>query len=225
MMEGEGMEEEVMEAEDTPEGRGSGLTYAFLLGLGILSGALLMGAIRYVNLEPPPHVHFHANWALFADGQRVDLTADRYMEDVAQCMADPANQRPEDRVHMHNGDADVIHVHDAGATWGHFLANLGMGIGDDYIEIGDARMANDEAKSLKFVLNGNRIRSLRNLTIVNRDRLLISFGSEPVETVISTQFPQVAENAETMNTHPDPASCSGNVEETTSERLRRAFWF
>ena len=215
----------IEDAGDATVRRRSSLAYAPFLGLGIVLGALLIGAIRWLNLEPPAHVHFHANWALIVDGQRVDLTADRYMEDVAACMADPANQRPEDRVHMHNHDQDVIHVHDAGVTWGHLLANLRMGIGDDYIDMGDVRLVNDAEKSLKFVLNGNRIRSLRNLTIVNRDRLLISFGSESVETVIASQFPHVSDNAEVMNSTPDPASCSGNVEETTSERLRRAFWF
>src|SRR5690606_21078754 len=118
---------------------------------------------RFAAQEPQhPHVHYHANWAVVVDGERLDLSGDRYMEDVFQCSADPSAQRPEDRVHMHENNQDIVHVHAAGVTWGHFLANLGFGVGDDYLETDGGRYATGEGGSLKFILNGQPVRSIRN---------------------------------------------------------------
>jgi hypothetical protein len=201
------------------------LRYLAVLVSGVLLGMIGVGALRFVSQQPEHHVHFHANWAVFVDGERVDLTGARYMEDVYQCMADPTHQEPEQRVHMHEGNQDVIHVHASGVTWGHLLANLGFGVGDDYLYTDQARLESTPERTLKFILDGDEVESIRNLPIGDEDRLLISYGPEPLETVIQTQFPLVASNAGEYNERPDPASCSGAVEETLSDRLRRAFWF
>jgi len=197
---------------------------ALLLG-GVVLGIILMTAARFLGHPAEEHVHYHANWAIFVNGERLDLTADRYMEDVFQCMADASQQRPEDRVHMHGNDADNVHVHASGVTWGHLLSNLGFGIGDDYLETDGGRFATGEQGELKFVLNGAQVRSIRNLPIRDLDRLLISYGPESVEEVLGSQFPMVKASAAEYNTMPDPASCSGQQEATFGERLRRAAWY
>ena len=194
---------------------------------GLAAGAALLGAVRFAAMPPADDVvHYHANWAVMLNGERLDLSSDRYMEDVAGCRADPSHVMPADRVHMHENDHDAVHVHAAGATWGHLLANLGFGIGDDYLVTDDGvRHDASPTAELKFILNGTQVTSIRNRLIQSRDRLLISYGSEPVDEVIGTQFPRVASTAERLNSLPDPASCSGPMEETTGDRLRRAFWF
>ncbi len=196
-----------------------------LLLVGAIAGVLLVGAARFVG-QPHEHpVHYHANWAIFIDGQRLDLSDDRYMEDVMRCTVDPSLVEPEDRVHMHENDHDVVHVHAAGATWGHLMGNLGFVLGDDLLITDAGRYLNDGTKTLKFILNGNEVRSIRNRLVGDMDRLLISYGSESVEDVIRTQFPEVKSTAESFNMLPDPASCSGQEEMSLGERLRRAFWY
>lgn len=205
--------------------RGTG-SAAGLLTAGAVTGILGFGAARLAALPPLPHVHYHANWAVFVDGQRMDLRGDRYMEDVAACKADPTRVTPQERVHLHNGDHDVVHVHAGGATWGHLLANLGFGVGDDYLltDRGE-RLATAPGRTLKFIVDGQEVSSIRNLLIEDRDRLLISYGPESAADVLRTQFPQVASTAAEHNTRPDPASCSGDTHEGFGDRLRRAFWF
>lgn len=200
-------------------------TSILLFLLGIVVGIVALGSMRFLAQGPEQPTHYHANWALFIDGQRLDLSADRYMEDVIQCMADPANQRPEDRVHMHENNPDVVHVHAPGVTWGHLLANLGFTAGEDYLFTDRARYQADADRSLKFILNGAEVRSIQNRPIGDKDRLLISFGQEDVGQVISGQLPHLAADASHYNEMPDPASCSGAAEERLGERFRRAFWF
>ena len=194
---------------------------------GLVAGVALLGAARFVALPEPAAVHYHANWAVMLNGARLDLSGDRYMEDVASCYASGTNNiAPRERVHMHGNDADAVHVHAPGVTWGHFLANLGFGIGDDYLVTDDgARYVTGPADTLRFIVNGQPVPSIRNRLIVSGDRLLVSYGPEPVDEVLRTGFPRVASTAERLNSLPDPASCSGPAHETTGDRLRRAFWF
>ncbi len=198
---------------------------ATAFGLGALLGAVALGAARFAAMPPDAVVHYHANWAIVVDGQRLDLSADRYMEDVARCRMH-ASMDPRDRVHLHSNDADGVHVHAPAATWGHLLTNLGFGLGRDYL-VTDRGVRHEAAppRSLKFVLNGRPVEEVHNRVIASEDRLLISYGAEAVDEVVRSQFPQVATTAAALNTQPDPASCSGAAERTIGDRLRHAFWF
>ncbi len=203
----------------------SGTRLAITLIAGAVLGFLLIGATRFATQEHLHGVHYHANWAIFVNGERLDLTDTRYMEDILVCTADPSRQNPEERVHMHENNQDVVHVHASGVAWGHLMANLGFAFSDDYLYTDKARFENDSENTLKFVLNGMAVQSLNNRMIGDRDRLVISYGPESVDEVLEKQFPLVETSAARYNEMPDPASCSGAVEETMGDRLRRAFWF
>jgi hypothetical protein len=191
---------------------------AFVLGFVSLAG------FRMAVAAPEPPVHYHANFAIFAHGERIDLSDDRFMEDVARCAEDMRNPPPASRVHLHNNDQDVVHVHDGGATWGHLLANLRMVLGDRVLVTRDADVfLHRQGGTLKFVLNGRPELSVYNETIRRGDRLLISFGPESMEEVIATQFPVVASNAPEFDGMPDPAGCGGHEHRGFGARLRHAF--
>ena len=193
--------------------------------LGMVLGGLALGGARFLFVDLAEATHYHANWALFVDGERVDLTADRFMEDVSACSADPAQIRPQDRVHMHENNHDVVHVHHPGATWGHFLANLGYALGEDFLVTPDDRiLVDDSTATLKFVLNGVPQAPVHNRIIRSEDRLLISYGPGSVEEARETQYPRVADNAAEYNRRSDPASCLGHGEPGFWEKLRAAFW-
>jgi hypothetical protein len=204
---------------------GRGVNKLVFFAAGAVTLFLLLGVVRYSASAADQAVHYHANWAVFVNGQRLDLSGNDYMEDVMQCSVDPTHQRAEERVHMHANNQDVVHVHASGVTWGHLLANLGMWAGRDYLDLGDRVLRNGPDGQLKLIRNGQSTFSLRALPIESEDRLLISFGPESVDEVIATQFPSVASTAGEYNTLPDPASCSGGAEESTATRLRRAFLF
>lgn len=193
-----------------------------LILLGIAIGVIVLSAVRLVAMPEEQHVHYHANWAIFINGERLDLSDDIYMEDVFSCSADPNNQRPEDRIHMHENNEDVVHVHDSGATWGHLMANIGFAIGDDYLITDQGRYQEDGERTLKFIVNGMPVSSIRNRPVRSEDRLLISYGPRSEDEILAEQFEQVASSAGEYNTQPDPASCSGHEEATLGTRLKRA---
>ena len=190
---------------------------------GVVAGVLLLGAARFALVPMPHPPHYHANFAVFVDGARVDLSGDRYMEEISACVTG-AEVQPRGRAHLHSGDHDVVHVHHDGVTWGHFLANLRYGLGDDYLAVdGGPLLTETGGKTLKLILNGQPQFAVDGELIRSGDRLLISYGAESEAEVIRTQFPVVAANAEEFNQRNDPAACAGSHEATLGDRLRHAF--
>jgi hypothetical protein len=197
-----------------------------LLVAGALLGVLAFGLVRLAALPFHDAIHYHANWAVWIEGERVDFSHDRYMEDVAACVADPMLTTAEARVHMHENDPDVVHVHHGGATWGHLLQNLGWGVGPDWIVTdGKAMYRAGDGGRLTFILNGLNVPPAHDRVIRPGDRLLISFGTEDAEKLARERFPTVASTALEYDGSFDPGGCAGIEEETFGERLRRAFWY
>jgi hypothetical protein len=198
---------------------------SLIVGIGL--GVLLLGLARFAFVEGEEPIHYHANWALFIDGERVDLSADRYMEDVVSCSPDPGAVRPRDRVHLHENNMDVVHVHHDGATWGHLMANLGFGLGHDWLITDDGRrlFAGEEGRDLVFVVDGMQVPTLHDREIESEDRVVISMGSEDPATVREEFLPRVASNAAEFNEEMDPAGCAGgHGPRPVADRLRDAFW-
>lgn len=192
--------------------------------LGVVVGILLLVGARFAFTpwyQPP---HYHANWAVFIDGDRLDLSADRYMEDVDACVA-AGRVQPSQRVHMHENDDDVVHVHHEGVTWGHFLRNLDFVLGDDHLITDDGRrFFSEDDRTLKFVVDGFLVDEIDDRLIEPGDRVLISYGPERPQEALETQFPRVADDAEEYDRRQDPAGCAGAGETTIRERLMRALW-
>jgi hypothetical protein len=193
------------------------------LVLGILLGLGGLIAFRLAVAHPEEPTHFHANFALYIDGARVDLSGDEYMEDVSSC-ATGETVLPRSRAHLHNNDPDVAHVHHEGVTWGHLFTNLGFGLGGTYIanRAGDVLTAGD-GRTLKLVLNGRPQFAVHNELIRPGDRLLVSYGRESGADVLREQFPRVANNAREFDARDDPAGCAGNHRMTLWDRIRYAF--
>ena len=45
-----------------------------ILWVGMALGAFGLGAARFLWVPPPEATHFHANWAIYVDGERLDLS-------------------------------------------------------------------------------------------------------------------------------------------------------
>lgn len=196
------------------------------LWVGIALGVLGLGGARYVWVPPPEATHFHANWAIYIDGERLDLSDRRYMEEVSSCYTVEGEVTPQSRVHMHEGNHDVIHVHHQGATWGHLAGNLGIGLGEGYLILDDGtRIFDGEDGRFTYVLNDLVLTSVHNELITSEDRLLISYGSESMDDLVRDRFGEVATTAGTYNMQEDPATCSGSSEPLGAwDRVKRAFW-
>jgi hypothetical protein len=195
----------------------------FVLALvAFACGVLWITAVRFI-LYSPSSVHYHANFAVFIDGERLPFANPLYYEEVQSCSSgDESN--PKIRVHMHDRVNHVIHVHDAGATWGHFFANVGMTNGDIVFRNDSAVYVEDEQTKIHFILNGEEVDTTANRAIKSEDTLLVSIGN-PTEEQLNEQYAQIEKNAAEYNLRDDPSSCTGSAEATFIERLQYSVGF
>lgn len=187
--------------------------------LFLIVGLVLAFAIRFALVDAHT-VHHHANFALYVNGTRDTFDNFTFYEEVSSCSG--TNQsNPKGRTHMHKPSNDIVHVHDAGSTWGAFFANLGYTLGNNVLVTDKGTFKDGENNvKLRFILNGKEVQAIANEPINSKDRLLIDYSSGTTET-LNERYDTVANNAGEYNSKPDPSSCSGGAEETLRDRFIR----
>lgn len=197
--------------------------YGYLLTLVIgitvgLAGLILVRMAMAKNTNP----HFHANFAVYVDNQRLKYEGPTFYQEVNICSTAGSNN-PQARAHMHSNIDHVVHVHDKAVTWSDFFANLRYGLSNKSLALDDKVLVDGaDGKKLTFWLNGQQVDHIANKVIGDQDRLLISYGSES-QTILKKQFSNVQTDAKQTDEQTDPAACSGDEKLTPSDRFKRAF--
>ncbi len=192
--------------------------------LGVLGGFLLgvtwFVALRFVTFQDD-RVHYHANFALYINGKKDEFKSFTFYEEVQSCGSDEVNN-PKTRVHLHDNISHVVHVHDAGATWGHLFANLGYGLTGESVETDNGVLINgQDDNKLTFTLNGQEVDGVANMTIKTEDTLLINYGKDD-ETTLDQRYDAIVRDAGEYNKRNDPSACTGTKPYTFTDRLKQA---
>lgn len=197
--------------------------WMFLL-YGILVATIVLLGIRYSTYSPPAHTHYHANFAVYINGEREQFKDNHYYEEVQLCdMHD--HVVPPARAHMHDHSSGTIHVHDDAVTWGQFFENIGWYVGPDFIRTPDHMYRADDANKLHIILNGDDVTGLQTITnevIGDKDRLLVSFGGAD-SAALQSEYKTVPSDAAKVDAEKDPAACGGEEAVTPKERMRHLF--
>ena len=90
-----------------------------------LLGSVFAFSLRFILVEKQS-VHYHANFALYVNGQRELFDDASFYEEVASCSITVAN--PKSLVHMHDNVSHVVHAHNDAATWGLFFQNISYSV-------------------------------------------------------------------------------------------------
>ncbi len=190
----------------------------YWLFVAFLCGAFAAFWARFTLVEKT-ETHYHANFAVFINGEREKFESFTYYEEVSACTGDHFNQ-PSTRTHMHDQVSHVVHVHDKAVTWGNFFENLGMTLGNRVLDASGRTLVDGSSGQLRFILNGKTVESIANEVIKSEDVLLIDFGSDS-ENVLEERFSEITADADEYNKRQDPSSCQGGKSESFSERLKR----
>ena len=148
--------------------------------------------------------------AAYIDGKAWDFSKDIYMEEVSRCNV-MNDVRPEDRIHLHENNGNLVHVHMAASTWGDLASNLLWNFGSGYIVDDYGRMyQSGSGKNVYFFINGEQKDNPQNLIVSSEDRLLIWYGTGSAEDIQKKSDTLVPKTAAEYNHKADPASCSAN---------------
>lgn len=196
---------------------------------GFIAGIVLILGVRVAAYSPPKGVHYHANFAVYINGQREMFRPMNYYEEeaVVSCAvtnAGEADTTPMSRVHMHGGVNNVVHVEDSRVTWGNFFTVLDWNVGSNYIATRDNLYQNSDTDKISYVLNGKTVDNVANLTIGDQDKLLVNYGNQTAGQITS-EYNQIKNNALLADSSKDPASCGGGhaAGVTMSERMHHMF--
>jgi hypothetical protein len=196
----------------------------FLLGVGVVVGVVIILGIRFFTYKVV-NVHYHANFALYINGQKEDFKGAQYYTEVQMCVAKNV-VTPAMRAHMHDNVNNVIHVEDHAVTWGDFFSNIGWTMGPTSMISPDGTVYSENGNNkLNLLLNNQDYTDfggLSNTVIQDQNKLLVSFGSE-AQTTLETQYKAIPSTASQYDRSKDPASCSGHDKITIRDRFVHAF--
>lgn len=199
-----------------------------LISLGFIAGVILILGIRVAAYKAPEGVHYHANFAVYINGQREQFTGMNYYEETeaASCSAAEAalpENNPMSRTHMHGNINNVVHVEDSLVTWGNFFTVLGWNVGSNYLATRDSVYQNNDTGKVSYVLNGKKVNNIANLVIGDQDKLLVNYGSQSSE-VIKQEYDKIQNNALKADRSKDPASCGSHENSVTMmDRIKHMF--
>lgn len=196
----------------------------FIGVLFFLLGAILILGERFFTYKVDA-VHYHANFAMYINGQREQFKGAQYYTEVAMCTRDNSIL-PMNRAHMHDNVNNVVHVEDHAVTWGQFFTNIGWTLGPTFIASPDGTLYTESgANKMHMVLNGldyTDTGSLINAVIQDRDKLLVSYGNQS-PTTINQQYNSIPSTAQKYDTTKDPGTCSGSHSTSMQDRLVHMF--
>lgn len=201
----------------------------FIAPASFAVGAVLILGIRVATYTPLKEVHYHANFAVYINGQQEQFKAPNYYEEEAatSCSASEANKSedsPMSRVHMHGNVNDVVHVEDGRVTWGNFFTVLGWNVGADYVATRDSFYQNSSQGNVTYILNGKKVENIANTIINDQDKLLVNYGNQSA-SMLNGEYGQIKNNALSADQSKDPVGCGGGHKANTSMRERMKHMF
>lgn len=195
--------------------RRASIAHALIL---VVLGMLLAFMVRFVLVDDGS-VHYHANFAVYINGQQEKFDSPTFYEEVASCSITHANPKAE--AHMHDNISHVVHVHSDSATWGLFFQNIDYSVSRSSILTDDGLFVGgvDENK-LTFVLNGKEVPSIAGRVIGNEDVLLIDYGTS-TQQELDDRYETIVKDANIYNIQNDPSACTGSKTEPFKDRVLR----
>lgn len=200
---------------------------AAAIGAFLLATVLILGA-RAFAYKPPEAIHYHANFAVYINGQREQFKDLDYYEESATttCSAseteEPENT-PMSRTHMHGSVNDVVHVEDGRVTWGNFFTVLGWNVGNTYVATRNTVYKNDGQAKVTYILNGKNVATVANTIIGDQDKLLVAYGDQPMAQIMK-EYNGIKNDALKADQSKDPASCGSHENSVTiAERMKHMF--
>jgi len=96
----------------------------------------------------------------------------------------PAYQIKSSWIHFEARDGTTIHKHATGVTLGYLFDTLKIGLDDKCFVFPDGRsFCSNEDYSLVFYINGKQVPDIKDYSINDNDRILISYGAETPEEI------------------------------------------
>ena len=187
------------------------LVLGVIIAVAVLVGkALLDSGTAIPEIGVVGDVHYHADFALYIDGERYNFAQDKYMS--------TGNKSLSNFAHLHDMKGNIIHKHASGITLGFFMETVGMKLNDTCLMIDDGTSYCDDGnKELKIYVNGKHNDEFAEHDIKDEDKILLSYG-DVSEEELQAQIESVSYEAciysltcPEKGVPPEEATCVGET--------------
>ena len=128
--------------------------------------------------------HIHASLLVSIFGDKFDFSTPNYQVKTPW-------------IHFENQDGDTIHRHSTGVELEFLFNSMSVGVDENCFVFPDGRQfCNNEDYSIKFYINDQPVKDIRQYVIQEDDRILISYGNED-QLAIEKQLAEL--NAQAIN--------------------------
>ena len=128
--------------------------------------------------------HIHASLLVSVFGDKFDFSTPNYQVKTPW-------------IHFENQDGDTIHRHSTGVELEFLFNSMSVGVDENCFVFPDGRQfCNNEDYSIKFYINDQLVKDIRQHVIQEDDRILISYGNED-QLAIEKQLAEL--NAQAIN--------------------------
>lgn len=169
--------------------------WTYSVALLLVAGVVVGGLWYWGEISASPAVgeykpyHTHADVALFLNGQKIDLSEEKYMSTPERALSK--------YVHLHDGKGNVVHFHAQNISIKTFLQSLGFAFDEEQgcvLTDENVSWCVNENSTWKIWVNGGDATFGFDYVPADLDRILISFGSETREQLLE-QFSLVTDEA------------------------------
>lgn len=149
---------------------------SFFFGVSVVIGSSFIynpfsqdKTVWYEVGEKKDEVHVHADFAMYINDERIDLTDDKYQSKIDHILLTD--------FHLHDNNDKVLHRHAEGITLGNFLESLGFVFTNECITTDTGvTYCSDNQNSLSLYVNGTIMENAPSYVVQEEDQILLYFG-------------------------------------------------
>ncbi|EKE15436.1 MAG: protein-disulfide isomerase [uncultured bacterium] len=140
----------------------------------IIAGEIAKNPIKQ---EESQSVHFHFDLKISLFGKALDLSLPKYQ-------SDQEGNELDEKIHLHDGNGKVVHIHARGSTLGYFLKTIGFTFDGVCLETDSKeKYCKKDLNTLKIFINGKEIENAMNYEPKDLDQILIYYGEDNQELI------------------------------------------
>jgi hypothetical protein len=134
-----------------------------LMAIVAVTTVVITGFFIFKSQTQEKEVHYHAGFKVFVDGQQQDFSDFKYMS-IKPCTTDEhdENEKKEDKIHLHDGNGKVVHVHADGLKWENLFKSINYSF--------------DSSKKITGFVNGKKVKNILSRSIKPYDSVIILVG-------------------------------------------------
>lgn len=202
----------------------------------VVLSLILATVFLAARLPEEEEVHFHANFGVFANGQKLDFSDQKFMH-IESCSAEASAEEHSakafgDRIHLEDGVGDVAHIHDNGVVWGDLMLYLRSKVTADGIYFDGKKIPTGKNQKITYYVNGKEVNDFEQRDIKSNDTLLVILGdklesnAESAKAELNNLAAKLSGRSEELNNSNSDEGCGGGeTEESFWQKMGRVWGF